>query len=213
MFATRHSGFASPFGPVVLVASLGGLQAFITLLAGLPAAVPVPAVVGQARRHPFDGDARAAVRGRTIGLPVRVAASGMPARPGVVIAGATTATIASTGCWVLADERRYRRPGDAVRARSAGAAAAIAVILTGYVAAPRGAGVVTRRGGRVVVPDQATARAEHAIECHRPAAPFRAGARRPLDRAGGAGRRPRRRRSTDRWAAALGAPGPVRHSG
>jgi two-component system, chemotaxis family, protein-glutamate methylesterase/glutaminase len=163
MFATRHSGFASPFGRVVLVASLGGLQAFITVLAGLPAAFPVPIVVVQHRRRTSDGgDALAAVLDHKIGLPVRVAESGMPAQlPGVtVIPGATTATIEPTECWVLTDESHDRRPGDAVLASSAGTAATIAVILTGYLAdGAEGCRVVKRLGGRVLVQDPATARA------------------------------------------------------
>jgi chemotaxis response regulator CheB len=68
MFATRHSGFASPFARVVLVASLGGLGAFITVLAGLPAGFPAPTGMVQHRRRTFDGgDALAAVLDRTIG--------------------------------------------------------------------------------------------------------------------------------------------------
>jgi two-component system chemotaxis response regulator CheB len=163
MFATRHNGFGSPFGWMLLVACLGGLRAFLTVLAGLPAAVSVPIVVVKHRRRTsHGGDARAAVLGRTIGLPERVAASGMPApQTGVtVILGATTATIAPTEHWVLSAESCDRRPGDAVLASSAGAAATIAVILTGYLAdGAEGCRVVKRLGGRVLVQDPATARA------------------------------------------------------
>jgi two-component system chemotaxis response regulator CheB len=133
-----------------------------------------------------------------------------------VIPGATTATIAPTECWVLGADSRDRAPGDAVRARSAGAAATIAVTLTGYVAdGDGGCRVVERLGGRVLVPDRATARA--------PSLPSNAIATGcadfvlPLDRLATAlvalARRPRRARSTDRWAAALGAPGPLRRVG
>jgi two-component system, chemotaxis family, protein-glutamate methylesterase/glutaminase len=164
MFATRHSAPASelPFGRVVLVASLGGMEAFIAVLAGLPANFPVPVVVVWHRARSRDGrDALASVLARRIALPVRVAeANGSADQPGVtVVPGATAARIDSAGRWVLVDADGVGA-GDAVLASSAEAGPTIAVVLTGNMRdGTEGARAVKRRGGRVLVQDPAAARA------------------------------------------------------
>src|SRR5262249_54686046 len=116
VFAIRHMA-ASPFGRVVLAASLGGMDAFNTVLAGLPSAFPVPIVVVQHRPVRSDGhDALVGVLGRRTPLTVQPAqAGGTALRPGVtVVPGGTTATIDTDGRWILEPSNREQWPGDAV---------------------------------------------------------------------------------------------------
>jgi two-component system chemotaxis response regulator CheB len=163
MFATRHSDLVSEFGRVVLVASLGGLEAFTTVLAGLPVSFPIPIVVVQHRARTSNGhDGLAACLTRRIDLPVHVAESGADAnQPGVtVVPGATTATLDPVGRWVLAEATHQVGVGDVLLASSAAEVPTIAVILTGYLAdGSEGCRAVKSQGGRVLVQDPATARA------------------------------------------------------
>jgi two-component system, chemotaxis family, protein-glutamate methylesterase/glutaminase len=95
----RHPTYARciGFGCVVLVASLGGMDAFITVLAGLPATFPLPVIVVQHRVHTADG--LASVLGSRIDLPVCEAKAGTTAhqRGVTVLPAATRSTIGSDG--------------------------------------------------------------------------------------------------------------------
>lgn len=162
MFATRHMDSVSEFSSVVLVASLGGMDALSTVLAGLPAWFPVPVVVLQHRRQSFASDALAAVLARRTGLAVRMAENGATSRQtGVtVVPGATTATIDGSGLWELQRTSPDSKPGDALLISAADWGPTIAVILTGYQAdGSRGCGAVKTRGGRVLIQDPTGARA------------------------------------------------------
>jgi two-component system chemotaxis response regulator CheB len=163
MFDTGHNRAAPPFGRVVLVASLGGMDAFTTVLAGLPENFEVPIAVVQHRPRVIEGhDALVAVLSRRIALPVRIAAAGSSAdRPGVtVVPAGVTATIDTDRRWILSDYPADRRPGDALLVSSAKSAATLAVILTGYQSdGARGCRAVKLGGGRVLVQDPSTASA------------------------------------------------------
>jgi two-component system, chemotaxis family, protein-glutamate methylesterase/glutaminase len=163
MFATRHAAAASPFGRVVLVASLGGMDAFITILGGLPAGFPVPVVVVQHRPHTSNGqDALVAVLSRRIPLPVKVAeAGGSSQEAGVtVVPGGVTLTIGPAGRWILTATTRDQWPGDAMLISSAAISPTVAVILTGYQSdGSIGCRAVKTQGGRVLVQDPSGARA------------------------------------------------------
>jgi two-component system chemotaxis response regulator CheB len=163
MFANGHSGATPLFGRVVILASLGGLQAITTVLAGLPADYSVPLTVMQHRRRTSERrDALAAILEYRTRLPIQVAEPGAEAdRHGVtVIPAQTVATIDESGRWALTDDTAATRPGDALLASSARAMQTIAVILTGSLAdGAEGCRAVKRAGGRVLVQDPATARA------------------------------------------------------
>ncbi|TDH49762.1 chemotaxis protein CheB [Mycobacterium eburneum] len=162
MSRTRHAAVPI-FGRVVLVASLGGLKAISTFLAGIPAGYPVPIVVVQHRRRVQEGrDLLAAILAGRTAVPVRVAEAGAVAdQPGITVVPAqTTATIDASGRWELADSVAGVWPGNALLASSAGATPTIAVIFTGSLAdGAEGCRAVKRGGGRVLVQDPATARA------------------------------------------------------
>jgi two-component system chemotaxis response regulator CheB len=164
MSAIRHNdGLVTPFGRVVLVASLGGKKALSTVLAGLPADFSVPIVVAQHRRSVVNsGDVLAHILARQTLLPVRVAEAGVPAdKQGVTIVPAdTTATIDSDGVWSLTEKMSDIGVGDAVLISSATQVPTIAVILTGRLAdGANGCRAVKRNGGRVLVQDPLTAEA------------------------------------------------------
>ena len=163
MFAAGHPRGTPDFGRVVLLASLGGLQAITPVLAGLPATYSVPIVVMQHRRRTADvRDPLAAILQQRTHLPVQVAEHGGAAdRAGVtVVPPQTTATIDESGKWALAGSTTAMRPGDALLLSSAQTTVTIAVILTGSLAdGADGCRAVKRGGGRVLVQDPATARA------------------------------------------------------
>jgi two-component system chemotaxis response regulator CheB len=171
MFATGHKPTTREFGRVVVVASLGGLAATTTVLAGLPADYSVPVAVVQHRRRTPDGcDEFAAILGQRTRLPVQLAEHGAAAdQPGITVVPAqTTSTIDDSGRWALTDGTRDLRPGDALLLSSARMTPTIAVILTGLLSdGTEGCRAAKRHGGRVLVQDPATARASsmpaHAI--------------------------------------------------
>jgi len=153
---------ASDFSSVVLVASLGGMDAFGAVVAGLPTWFAVPVVVVQHRPLTFQPDALAAALARRTGLTVRVAENGTTAhQPGVtVVPGSTAATIDAEGLWRLQRASPDLGAGDALLMSSAEVGRTIAVILTGYQAdGSRGCRAVKTRGGRVLVQDPTGARA------------------------------------------------------
>jgi two-component system, chemotaxis family, protein-glutamate methylesterase/glutaminase len=161
MFAGGHS---SPgFGRVVLLASLGGLEAITTVLARIPTDYEVPIVVVQHRCRTPDGrDALAAILRHRTHLPVCAAEQGAIAdRSGVTVVPAQTiGTIDDAGRWVLSDSTTNMSPGNALLISSARTTPTVAVILTGSLAdGADGCRAVKRGGGRVLAQDPATARA------------------------------------------------------
>ncbi|MCV7399747.1 chemotaxis protein CheB [Mycobacterium fragae] len=163
MFANGHSSPTPLFGRVVILASLGGLQAITTVLAGLPADYTIPVTVMQHRRRTSEKrDSLAAILEHRTCLPIRIAEHGAEAdRCGVtVIPPQTAATIDESGSWALSDGTTAMRPGDALLTSSARATPTIAVILTGSLGdGAEGCRAVKLGGGRVLVQDPAHARA------------------------------------------------------
>ncbi|MEZ0362171.1 chemotaxis protein CheB [Mycobacterium sp. pUA109] len=163
MFPTRHTTTVPVFGRVVLVASLGGMQAITTVLTGVPADYPVPIAVVLHRRRTSDGhDLLSAILSRRTPLPVRIAEADAPAdlRGVTVVPAQISATIDDGGQWQLAETAVGAWPGNALLASSAGHTPTIAVILTGSLAdGSDGCRAVKRGGGRVLVQDPVTARA------------------------------------------------------
>lgn len=154
------------------MASLGGIKALTTVLAGLPADFTVPVVVAQHRRHILTSrDALAQILSRATCLPVRIAEAGVSAdKPGVTIVPAgITAAIDVSGAWLLTEATSSDATvGDSILTSSATQVRTIAVILTGRLAdGSDGCRAVKRNGGRVLVQDPATAQASsmptHAI--------------------------------------------------
>lgn len=160
MFGAGHT--RSEFGRIVVVASLGGMQAITDVLAGLPVTYPIPIAVVQHRRRTPGPDLLAPILARRTGLPVRVAEAGCAAdQLGITVVPAETiATIDDAGRWALADNTATIGPGNALLVSSAQTTPTIAVILTGALAdGAEGCRAVKRAGGRVLVQDPATARA------------------------------------------------------
>lgn len=162
MFATGHIDINPVFGRVVVVASLGGLHATKSVLAGLPATYPVPIAVVQHRRRTSAHDLLVPILARRTSLPVRVAEPGCAAdQSGITVVPAeTVATIDDAGNWLLVESAGNIRPGNALLISSAQITPTIAVILTGSLAdGADGCRAVKRGGGRVLVQDPKSARA------------------------------------------------------
>lgn len=174
MSATAHNRYpgdvsateqnTSRFDLIVVVASLGGLSAFSTVLSGLPRDFAIPVLVVQHRpRLSPSMDPLAIALQRYTPLEVRVAREGAPAlTPGVtVVPGGHAVT--------LDDELRFRLSesngagvGDSVMLSAAErlGAATIGVVLTGRLRdGTAGVRALKRCGGRVLVEDPATAQA------------------------------------------------------
>lgn len=158
---------APPFEVVALVASLGGQAAVSRILAALPAGFPAAVLVVQHGRRDSRPDLLARLFQRLTPLPVRTAHDGMRVRgPGV--------TVVPTGHLAEIDtERRITvtpadapdrlRGGDTLLTSLATAVGpgTIAVVLTGMLHdGTAGVRAVKRRGGRVLVEDPDTARAD-----------------------------------------------------
>lgn len=162
MTAARQPATTTYFGRVVVVASLGGMRAITSVLAGLPAHYPVPIAVVQHRRRTSAHDLLVPILARRTSLPVQSARSGCSAdQLGVTVVPAETiATIEGAGKWVLVDSAGDVRPGDALLTSSASTTPTVAVILTGSLSdGAEGCRAVKRDGGRVLAQDPATARA------------------------------------------------------
>ncbi len=158
----ERTTWAPSFGRVVVLASLGGLEAITAVLARLPKSYPVPIAVMQHRRPLDGGDPLTAILARRTELPSRVVEAGAPAgEPGIsVVPGHTLATISDAGAWLLADSDAHGRPGDALLSSSARQTPTVAVVLTGSLSdGSEGCRAVKRGGGRVLIQDPATARA------------------------------------------------------
>ncbi len=163
MYEIRHTVAVGGFGRVVLVASLGGMPAITTVLAGFPASFTGPIVVMQHRRRISDAaDPLTGILANRTRLPVRTAEAGSSAdQVGITVVPAqSTATIDEAGNWLLADISRDVGPGDALLMSSAHRTPTIAVILTGSLTdGANGCRAVKRHGGRVLAQDPSTARA------------------------------------------------------
>jgi two-component system chemotaxis response regulator CheB len=159
---SRHPTTTPKFGRVVVVASLGGMQAVTAVVARLPASYSIPIAVVQHRSRIPRRDLLAPVLACRTTLPTRVAESGCPAdQLGITVVPAhTTATIDDAGRWVLGESTGDVGPGDALLISSARTTPTVAVILTGSLSdGAEGCRAVKRGGGRVLAQDPATARA------------------------------------------------------
>ncbi|UQX12103.1 chemotaxis protein CheB [Candidatus Mycobacterium methanotrophicum] len=158
----RDPATVASFGRVVVVASLGGIQAITAVLSGLPATYPIPIAVVQHRRRTGARDLLVPILARRTKLPTRVAESGCAADQfGItVVPGQTVATIDNAGRWVLNDAVAGAAPGNELLVSSARTTPTVAVILTGALGdGADGCRAVKRSGGRVLVQDPATAQA------------------------------------------------------
>jgi two-component system chemotaxis response regulator CheB len=161
MSAIRHNdGSGDETGIVVAAASYGGLAAYRTLLAALPAEFPWPILAVQ-HRHPRP-DYLAPILARTTGLPAVSAREGEPLQPGTVY------VLPADRQGVLDSERRLAfRRADRCRADPLLESAAfgygeraIAVVLTGRLRdGAAGVRAVKGRGGRVITQDASTSAA------------------------------------------------------
>ena len=155
---------ADRFQAIVVVASLGGLDAVSTVIADLPATFPVPVLVAQHGRADSDPDRLPRLLATRTPLPVRRAMEGLSLRQhGVtVVPTGWRATLDSDDRLVLSRSTAHRG-GDALLSAVADrlGSAAIGVVLTGMQRdGARGVQAVKRRGGRVLVQDPATSRAD-----------------------------------------------------
>jgi two-component system chemotaxis response regulator CheB len=161
-----HSSAVADLDLVVMVASLGGLAAVITVLAALPESFPAPIALAQHRVPGSDDRAYAELLRRKTGLPVRIAedASGL-CLPGVtLIPAGQTATVDSDLRFRI---DQVRRPGpdfsgDALFASAAESTrgALVGVVLTGKLQdGSEGVRAIKRSGGVVLVQEPAGARA------------------------------------------------------
>jgi two-component system chemotaxis response regulator CheB len=157
-----HAAATPRFGRVVVVASLGGIQAITTVLSGLPATYPIPIAVVQHQRRTSGPDLLAPILARRTTLPTRLAESGCAADEfGITVVPAeTTATIDDEGRWVLDGATADAEPGNALLISSARSTPTVAMILTGGLRdGAEGCRTVKRGGGRVLAQDPTTARA------------------------------------------------------
>ena len=155
------------FEIVVVGASLGGLHALQTLLAGLPAEFPVPLAVVQHRGSDPDGLLRTALQGHSA-LPVGEPEDKDAITPGrVYLAPVDYHLLVERGRFSLSTEGRvcHARPSIDVLFESAADAyggRTVGVILTGSGRdGARGAARIKGAGGLVVVQEPATAESRY----------------------------------------------------
>lgn len=163
MSTTGRSRATTRFDLVVMVASLGGLDAISSILTELPAAFSVPLIVVQHGRRSANRDRLSCLLRRYTTLPVRTACTGQRIdAPGVtVIPGGASATVDRMRRLSIVD-RDDLNGGDALLSSAAAVAgpALIGVVLTGMLQdGTKGVRAVKRHGGRVLAQDPATARA------------------------------------------------------
>lgn len=164
MSATGHiSRHERDRGPVVLIGSLGGLEAVCTVLGDLPETFTRPIVVLLHRLRRSRPDMLAPLLQRYTTLPVRLATPDMCLTgPGVtVIPRGKTATF-STGYRLVLEDTDRVGGGDVLLSSAAtvGGRDVLGVVLTGMLRdGARGVREVKRHGGRVLVEDPDTARA------------------------------------------------------
>ena len=164
MSAAVHRIGAGRFQVVVLVASLGGLDAVSTVLANLPATFTVPVLVAQHGRADSDPDRLTQLLATRSALPVRRAVAGLSFREhGVTVVPTGWEATLDPGDRMVLSRSADFRGGDALLTGVAErlGSAAIGVVLTGMQRdGARGVQAIKRRGGRVLVQDPATARAD-----------------------------------------------------
>ncbi|HEU4346693.1 MAG TPA: chemotaxis protein CheB [Actinoplanes sp.] len=164
MSAAVHRIGAGRFQVVVIIASLGGLDAVSMVLAGLPASFPVPVLVAQHGRGSSDSGRLARLLALRTALPVRTAVEASPFRQhGVTVVPTGWEATLDPDDRVVLSRCAAARGGDVLLTAVADrlGSAAIGVVLTGMQRdGARGVQAVKRRGGRVLVQDPATARAD-----------------------------------------------------
>lgn len=162
--ATGHSTRHATFDLVVLLASLGGLDAISAVLAGLPDGFPTPVLVLQHLRDGPPADShqrlpRLLRRHTTLPVHTTLDRTALP-RPGVsVLPGRHTARFTPTRRVELRTADRLGG-GDALLASAADTygPSLIAVVLTGSLRdGAEGVRAVKRHGGRVLAQDPDTA--------------------------------------------------------
>jgi two-component system chemotaxis response regulator CheB len=167
--ATRHEPGAgsqrpaSHFDVVAIGASAGGVEALMSLIAALPAALPV-AILVVLHLHPRHESLLAQVLARHAQLPVQQATHGVAIAPGnVFIAAPDEHLLVAGGRLALshADLVHSTRPSVDLLFESVAeeyGPRAIAVVLTGFgVDGARGLRAIKRRGGTTIVQDPGSA--------------------------------------------------------
>lgn len=154
---------APGFDVIVMVASLGGLEAVSTVLVGLPAAFRVPVLISQHGKKRSRPDVLPQLLQRETLLPVQAARAGMVIEPGTVtvMPRGCTSTL-ETGNRLAMTASDHIAQGDALLISAAQVAGprAIGVVLTGMLHdGAQGVRAVKRHGGRVLVENPTTARA------------------------------------------------------
>lgn len=163
MSVTGPSVAITRFDLVVVVASLGGLEAISSILTDLPGTFAVPLLVVQHGRRSENPDRLSRLLQRVTTLPVRTARTGLRAdMPGViVIPGGAAATIDDMRRLSIIDCAGLGG-GDLLLTSAAAAVGpgAIGVVLTGMLKdGSQGVRAIKRHGGRVLAQHPATARA------------------------------------------------------
>ncbi len=157
---------------VALLASLGGLAALTAVLRPLPATFPARVVVVQHGVRDNHPERLAQVLARVTALPVQTARTGarLPAGPGVTVIPPGRSAVLDRDRTLTLTDVKPSRAGDVLLDGLANVVgpAAIAVVLTGRLSdGADGVRTIKRHGGRVLVQDPATARADgmpsHAI--------------------------------------------------
>lgn len=151
---------AEPYGIVAVAASAGGITALGRVLGGLPKDFPVPVVVVQ-HLDPRHETIIADVLGRRTAAPVRLAAEGDLAEPGVIHIAPPNhhLLVTAQGTLTLSSSElvHFVRPSADLLFESVAASygpAAIACVLTGTGSdGAMGATAVKSRGGTVIAED------------------------------------------------------------
>lgn len=151
------------FDLVVMAASVGGVAAFESVLASLPADFPLPIAIVQ-HRSTKDPNLMARVFSRHTPLVVKMVAQGERLEPGTVYLAPPDAHFSVDGrlCASLEDGRKIRHVLSSANPLFESAARAlpgrvVAVVLTGYDRdATDGVQAVKLAGGTVIAQDQAT---------------------------------------------------------
>lgn len=158
MSGSGHSeAGTSQIDVVVMAASYGGLTAYTALLAALPAEFPASILLVQ-HRHP-GADLVTPILSRRTDLPVAAARRGDRPRPGTVhvLPADRQVTLDHEGRFLLAAADRCQADPLLESVAFVHGERAIAVVLTGRLAdGAAGVRAIKRRGGRVIVQDEAS---------------------------------------------------------